>query len=212
MQTGRHQDPLHEGEQPHAEGIGFHIEALHGVDPHLDLGPELAGQPGHGQHDEEGDDEDQAHALEDGEVIRQLLLEETVVDPGHHAADDEGEDDAGIQRLDAPHQRQAAGAAHFLIEVDPKLRPPEGEHAVGEVVVGHVGKEGDQRRPGLTRLGKTHGERHAEQQGEVAEDGPAPRLDDGHHLEEVGVWVSQIPHDIGHGEQPGDGEQQTGKG
>lgn len=64
VQAGRDQDPLKEGVNPDAERAGDQHELLQGGDTHLHLGPAQQGQPGAGDHHEEGDYGDERAALE----------------------------------------------------------------------------------------------------------------------------------------------------
>ena len=198
VQAGRDQDPLKEGVNPDAERAGDQHELLQGGDAHLHLGPAQQGQPGAGDHHEEGDYGDERAALEDAEKDRQLPVEQPGVQGGDDAGDGDGTYDAGVQGLDAGHHGQPALATHRLVEVDPEIVAPGHPHGIDEVVPGHEADQHGEAGAGLSLVCQTDRQADGKYQRHISKYCPATLFNNMNYLKKQSLRIGQrLSHEHG---------------
>ena len=183
VQTGRDQEALEEGVNPHAECAGCDEEALQGGDAVLSVGPQPGEQECHGHHQEEASAVHKLGTLEDTEEVGQLLVEPAVVCPHHDCGDDDGTEDTGVHGLDTGNHLQT-GTCRALRDVGGVVQVEETgaalapylEHGADEVVEGQVDHCSFHHCTCVSGLCQCNGQTDHEEQFHLIEDGPCAGL------------------------------------
>ena len=195
VQTEGNECTLEEYEDPDAQCAGRLDEALESEHAKLNLGPDKCCEQCDRNHHEETDHKYEGGTVERTQPVRQLGIEETVVQVNDDARDRQCTKHAHIKGLDVCDHRQTARAANLGTEVNTEYRSPLGKHGAEEVMEGEVQNQRFHAAACVLLLCHTDRQSDSEQQRQLIEHSPTTLKDYVPALIEQAVRGSKITHD-----------------
>ena len=185
VQTGRDEEALQEGVDPHTERTRGDEEPLHAFNTVLGVGPQQGEEERDGEHEEEAHGVHVLGALENTQEVGQLLVEPAVMYPHHDGGDNNRTKDTGVNGLNTGDHFQAGtggglGNIHSVVELEDTtaVLAPVLEHCPAQVVEGQVDHASFEHGACVCGLSERNRQAEHEEQLHLSEDGPGTREPD----------------------------------
>ena len=134
---------------------------------------------GKGKHGKKADEVDQRGAREGAEPIGNLGIVEAVMDGDDGCRYRQRADNAGVERLDAVDDGDAASGGQRRRVLKSKIVSAQLNDLAQKEAVGKIGDESLEAATSRLFLGKTDGQRYGKKEREAFKDRPRAALDDG---------------------------------
>ena len=164
---------------------------------------------GKGKHGKKADEVDQRGAREGAEPIGNLGIVEAVMDGDDGCRYRQRADNAGVKRLDAVDDGDAASGGQRRRVLKSKIVSAQLNDLAQKEAVGKIGDESLEAATSRLFLGKTDGQRYGKKEREAFKDRPRAALDDGPKSVPRGSVYGEIADDVRSRCESGDADHEA---
>ena len=164
---------------------------------------------GKGKHGKKADEVDQRGAREGAEPIGNLGIVEAVMDGDDGCRYRQRADNAGVERLDAVDDGDAASGGQRRRVLKSKIVSAQLNDLAQKEAVGKIGDESLEAATSRLFLGKTDGQRYGKKEREAFKDRPRAALDDGPKSVPRGSVYGEIADDVRSRCESGDADHEA---